>query len=1541
MDLSFRTYRWFCALVMGVLLLAASCTKERGGAVPQLEEPGALLFNVLAEPASKLAYEGVHTSFENDEKVGCIIAAKAGENYEFKSVTQWKYNNGVLLMLTEDDEYVAKHINDDLATQGYVHLLNPDMEYAFLFFYPYNETDLPTSETWKSYPVTVQTDFSVEGAFNASDHLWARHTDNQAQYKAGKTYDVNLEFQKKTATVEIHCDHGTEYTIDEVWIDTIYGTKGVQTSMHMNLTSGTFTTSDTGGRYDGVITPGKVAEEDGSIHESGYRMIFVPQTILSWRLHARVTENEVETTYNIPLEDKLRVLEEGKLYIFHIAKAGEGSILIKDWNSDNTDNLIGEEIAVPTDLTMWAEADHDPDKIDDGVVIKSGETLIIRGENFWATDHCIVDKVQLVGAKVSDFELSEDSGDGYRTITLTLPDEAMDGPVYLVMDSGVMVSPGSIYTVKPEVTGLTPATVDMNADGRATSITLTGENLDLVVKVIFGGDYSATAEPSDDGKSLTADIPEFAQTGNLQLLLNNGLVVDSEQLFTVENAHEEIKVTSVTGRYTAGETITVKGLHLNEVGLIHLKGEGDGVIVLDKVQSGFSISDDGTTIRFAFPAEARDGDMVFYQGASTYVIHTEPYVTLVPSYMEVQKIDDKLYVYGKDLDVVKTVVLNGNTMDDASVKSSEICFEWDEVDEGKITLTTYNGKQVVLPYDFTPKISVSSIESPLGYVYDNVQHIVYAAPGIEITINGSNLHLADEVRILDKVITDLTVSGDNTKLTFVFPDVEYDGSINLAVTEDNTSFSVGDYVLKNNVAGDVGITDVTGFFHANQTVLISGTGLSEITSVIVSGVGGENPVTLTRSSGSLWLQNDILYFNFPQGASLDNGEAKIAFYVDDVIVHTYVAGAPSISGITWYDQLIIVTGDNLEFVTSVDLNNSTGAFEYDIDGYEDAIVLNVNNFTKGITGYVNLTVKHDYDKLWANYDFRPTVSTDLQTLGTLNPGDEFTIEGTNLDLVDCVLFKDEYGNISVPYMKEAGKPMADAPGTSLTITVPAGAATGPLTLRCIDQTEQNKVTTSTELTIGSGVDNQPAVTSIERNGWTNLYINGTDLDKVTSLSLNGGSLTENTDFSKNASQIQIYLGSGNIDNQYKLLKGKVLLNGSIEAEYDFTPTASFSDNNPKNVGDQITLTGTDLDLVDNVVFTTSSGKHAGTKQSYTSTVITVIIPNDAVSGPVWLDCSDYANTQVEVGVIAIGSQEAPVISSITRSGNYIYVNGSGFTNLTSVVLNNGTLQPDTNYTVNNQGTIITIDVYSGVNQGITGSVSVANESGSSSSGYNFSPNITSIDKLSVSVGETITITGKNLDLVQSVIFVNGVTANNVTAQAEILTFEVPSGSQSGKITLSCVDGGTTRVTSEDDITIVDTPVVDPDPGTGDGEETVLWSGTQALGTDLFIEKSKFNSVDIGDRLIITLSQGVNSNGYLAVFLANYKNNNNWGDNNLLAQNVDWSGVTKEVLIELELTEDILTRIKSQDYNGYGIYIYSQCYNGIINCLSVKTIKQQN
>ena len=367
MDLSFSRHIWRFALLVGMLFLALSCIMDKD--FPMDEEwmgKEAVLFNVLAEPASKLSYEGVHTSFVNGESVGCIIAEKIGESFTFRVSTEWTYQDGALKLKSADNEYVTRHMED-----GYVTLVKPEVDYAFFFYYPYSEG--VTADNWMSLERNVLTDFSGDEAttvsrLSDSDHLWTRHLHGVAT-TGMKT--VDLTFKKKTATVEIHCDDGDEddYEISDVWLDAVSGSAGVQTEMHMNLTSGTLTVSDTEKGHDGLIKPGLIHEEEGSIHESGYRMIFVPQTILSWRLHAKIKEGSNNKEYNIALEDKLRTLEEGKLYIFHVAKAGDGYILINDWNSDNTDNLIGEEVDVPTDLTMWAQPLHSPEKIDGAVVI--------------------------------------------------------------------------------------------------------------------------------------------------------------------------------------------------------------------------------------------------------------------------------------------------------------------------------------------------------------------------------------------------------------------------------------------------------------------------------------------------------------------------------------------------------------------------------------------------------------------------------------------------------------------------------------------------------------------------------------------------------------------------------------------------------------------------------------------------------------------------------------------------------------------------------------------------------------------------------------------------------------------------------------------------------------------------------------------------------------------------------------------------------------------------------------------------------------------
>lgn len=1420
MDLSFSRHIWRFALLVGMLFLALSCIMDKD--FPMDEEwmgKEAVLFNVLAEPASKLSYEGVHTSFVNGESVGCIIAEKNGESFTFGVSTKWTYQDGALKLESDDNEYVARHMED-----GYVTLVKPEVDYAFFFYYPYSES--VTESNWMSLERNVLTDFSGEEAttvsrLSDSDHLWTRHLHGVAT-TGMKT--VDLTFKKKTATVEIHCDHGDGYTISDVKIDAISGSEGVQTRMHMNLTNGLLTTSDAEGRHDGLITPGLIHEEEGSIHESGYRMIFVPQTILSWRLHATITEGGNNKEYNIALEDKLRTLEEGKLYIFHVAKAGDGYILINDWNSDNTDNLIGEEVDVPTDLTMWAEADHDPDKIDDAVVIKSGETLIIQGKNFWKTDHCIVDKVQLEGARVfaysqdnSDgFVLSDELDDGYRTITFKLPDTAKDGPVYLVMPSGVMVSPGNIYTVKPVVTELTPESVDMiNEYVPGTSaITLTGTDLDLVEKVIFGGDYAVDADPSDDGTSLTALIPQFAQTGNIRLVLKNGLVIDSGKLFTVENPQEEVKVTSVSGRFSAGETITVKGLHLSMTGTIHLTGADSQTIVLNRTAGNFTIDGDGT-ITFEFPEEARDGIMTFYQGSSLIKIPVQigsqeaaedyPYETLMPSYLEVQKIDDKLYVYGKDLDVIGTVTLNSSTVGDAHIEGSEIYFNWDEKLKGNIRLTSKNGKYVDLPYDFTPTAPiVTSISAPQGNLTKTIvdangqaQEVedplgIKVGAGDEVILHGSYLNLATKVRVRDQVIETFTVNGENTALTFTFASVSMNGYIYL-ITESGVEVNVGRYEL----AGSVSVTEVNGIFKSGNQVTLTGEYLGRITSIDVSDVDGTtNKVTLADGYDDVdFVVSDdgkSLTFNYPE-AGQNNGTGKLVFYSGTVPVGEYLAEGLNVTEYGRYGNEIYLYGENLEGAT-VKLNDATLNPSYD-SGNGRLVIdhsKSGNEAARTYEGTFVVSTKHGYSVEQA-FDFYPEVSG--YSPQPVSPGQDLTISGENLDLMNCVVF-DENNSVYV----NLPNPSDEAYG-QVTLTVPAGS-TGSVKFRLV--TGNNHIPENADLEVnplngdelliwnGSGEN----VTFVpESENWAKVkagdklivYTGSNDnYNKDWSFILKdgAGNALVGTETYKNSTGVLITLtsemieqinvnGGINITLENGFVNKVSVLTRALPAGITVTSIKSERDKSEDTVveakaNDIVTITGTGLSGI-------------------TKVKVNGLDVNSWLSGEVrYFTVPDTGDGDIEIvtssGDFVVGQfvTVVPTNLSVGRDGTSMYVTGNDLDMISSIegiTVNNF-------YQDSEKMRIIVQDT-----DKVKGEFIVKNKYGKSAGplSYDFTPDNISYDKQSVTVGYQLTVSGTNMNLVKSVTFAGGTSTTPYEGSLEKFKLNIPSGTETGELTFILVD----------------------------------------------------------------------------------------------------------------------------------------------------------
>ena len=777
MDLNFKKHICAFLALVCMMLSAASCIYDD---VPDGGEEGALLFNVLAEPSTKLSYSGVHTSFENEEEIGCVIARKDGDSYGFMSVVKWAYQDGVLMLQTED-EFISRHTYPDMADKGYVSL-KEDMEYAFFFYYPYVEDHEPTAEDWESHYLSVALDYRSDAKLNlnGSDHLWVSYSDDRSRIEDGKFYEVPLTFQKKTATVEVHYDHNSDYTVDQVWIDAVSGSAGIMTGMDFDLRTGTY---DAVTPYDGLIYPGLILEDEESIHADGYRMLFVPQTITSWHLHVVVTQDGVSTPYELVLEDKLQTLQEGKLYIFHIAKASNGSIMITDWTADNTDELFGEEIPIPSDLTMWSDRPMDNGQ----VVIKEGETLYIKGKGFWTEDHCIVDYIQLPGAKVTSFEISENDPEGFRTISFPLPASATDGQVYLAMALGhIKESPGYISTVKPTVTSLSIESYDMNGydPENPSELTVSGVDLDLVEKVVFGGDYSSPVISSSDSE-ITVQIPSYAHSGNLFLKLRNGMTIDTGHFFTVQNARDEVKVTEVSGVFKAGATIIVKGELLKRVSAITLTGKDGGLYGL----LSWNVSDDGSMLTFVFPEDVKDGTIRFIKNIDVTSFYEHPYTTAVPEHLSVMRDDDYFYVYGANLDVVKIMnvafesgniqlldgIYNAHSnilMFDISAKLPHGMTEIPS--SGKVTLTTKHDSEVEVDYKFMPEISL--IEG----IFKRNEHVV---------VSGRYLDEVASIKVLDmhrenpedkENESEPVFAYDDGQITFTFPDkAVYEGEATL------------------------------------------------------------------------------------------------------------------------------------------------------------------------------------------------------------------------------------------------------------------------------------------------------------------------------------------------------------------------------------------------------------------------------------------------------------------------------------------------------------------------------------------------------------------------------------------------------------------------------------------------------------------------------------------------------------------------------------------------------------------------------------------
>lgn len=339
--------------------------------------------------------------------------------------------------------------------------------------------------------------------------------------------------------------------------------------------------------------------------------------------------------------------------------------------------------------------------------------------------------------------------------------------------------------------------------------------------------------------------------------------------------------------------------------------------------------------------------------------------------------------------------------------------------------------------------------------------------------------------------------------------------------------------------------------------------------------------------------------------------------------------------------------------------------------------------------------------------FSEPISIATFTPTTIKPGSELTINGDYLNLVENVIFTDR---VSVPKASFTSQSR-----TEIKLNVPVVSKTGKIAVSngAVDPVIVYSVTNLT-VTL-------PAFTSITPNpvkAGTQLTIAGTDLDLVKTVVF-GGDKNVTTFVSQSATAIVLTVPADAKDGKVSLTPASSVIVESSLVLQMVVPTVSVTPTTLKN-GSDITVTGTDLDLVEKVIF---GGTKQGTiKAGGTATQIVVTVPVDAITG---------------------------VVTFVTKATKEV------------------------------AGPSITI----------------------------IDPVFTSFSPASAKPKSDITITGTDLDLVVDAIFFGGIKGIIGASTTTQLTVTVPIGAKTGKISLVTRNGN--QIMSPTDITILaNLPVID-------------------------------------------------------------------------------------------------------------------------------------
>ena len=224
--------------------------------------------------------------------------------------------------------------------------------------------------------------------------------------------------------------------------------------------------------------------------------------------------------------------------------------------------------------------------------IHPGDILTIKGEYVWNIGQVVF--FDFVAVNAEDFIVNT-----RNEIPVRVPMEAKTGEVVYNdgSEGAENISLGTLDIDAAEATGVSNATPEFGE-----TITITGENLDLVTRVDFPAVEDATFNTAEDGKSITVQVPSNTVSGSIVLTSYSGLTTSVDITMPLATVSSTDPVKDVK----AGQTITIKGEKLDRITQLVLPA-------IEKPLEKGEFRQSASEIAFVVPEGMGDGRVILIQ----------------------------------------------------------------------------------------------------------------------------------------------------------------------------------------------------------------------------------------------------------------------------------------------------------------------------------------------------------------------------------------------------------------------------------------------------------------------------------------------------------------------------------------------------------------------------------------------------------------------------------------------------------------------------------------------------------------------------------------------------------------------------------------------------------------------------------------------------------------------------------------------------------------------------------------------------------------